>query len=358
MKRKLKYIIIVSLLLSFIYLTVKVSTKTNELRANPELNFIKKDWPGNPLNDDGTFRNINFPFVNDITKLIKWQLSKNPFKEEKKNDKFRLPVEDGSEFLVSKDDGVMLIGHSTFLIRLGGKLMITDPIFDVPSFFMTRYSKLPFEPEEIRNLDYILLSHDHYDHLHKKSLKLLFKNNPNVKLLTGLNLGEYCADFLESIKYQEAGWYQQYSITESNLKITFLPTRHWGNRFINDMNTRLWGAFMIESSDKKIYFGSDSGWDVHFAEVGKLFGPPDIAIIGIGAYQPEWFMAPHHIGPKDGLMAAGEMNAKRLIPMHYGTFDLSDEPIGNPHREIIRLYSEKKYKFELLMPVIGGFIKL
>ncbi|GAB1372400.1 hypothetical protein MASR1M45_24620 [Candidatus Kapaibacterium sp.] len=78
MKRKLKYIIIVSLLLSFIYLTVKVSTKTNELRANPELNFIKKDWPGNPLNDDGTFRNINFPFVNDITKLIKWQLSKNP----------------------------------------------------------------------------------------------------------------------------------------------------------------------------------------------------------------------------------------------------------------------------------------
>ncbi|GAB1372401.1 hypothetical protein MASR1M45_24630 [Candidatus Kapaibacterium sp.] len=67
----------------------------------------------------------------------------------KKNDKFRLPVEDGSEFLVSKDDGVMLIGHSTFLIRLGGKLMITDPIFDVPSFFMTRYSKLPFEPEEI-----------------------------------------------------------------------------------------------------------------------------------------------------------------------------------------------------------------
>ncbi|GAB1372402.1 hypothetical protein MASR1M45_24640 [Candidatus Kapaibacterium sp.] len=72
---------------------------------------------------------------------------------------------------------------------------------------------------------------------------------------------------------------------------------------------------------------------------------PDIAIIGIGAYQPEWFMAPHHIGPKDGLMAAGEMNAKRLIPMHYGTFDLSDEPIGNPHREIIRLYSERDSSF-------------
>lgn len=353
-----KLILLISLFLIIIYFTMNLFTKTSIVTSNPDLKIIKNGWIGNPVNEDGTFRNINHPHLNDFSKFLRWQLAKNPQKEEKNSEKFRLKVVDANEFLRSSDDGIVLVGHATFMIRLNGKLIITDPIFDVPSIVMKRFSKLPFDPNKIKNLDYILLSHDHYDHLHKESLELLYRNNPKVKLLTSLELGKYCTEFLEGITYQEAGWYQQYDITSSDIKITYLPTRHWGTRGIGAVNKRLWGAFMIQTGDLSIYFGGDSGWDNHFEEVYNLFGSPDYAIIGIGAYKPEWFMSASHTSPKDGLKAAEVMKAKNLIPMHYGTFDLSDEPIGDPHREVHRLFKENKYQFRLVTPNIGEVISL
>ncbi len=332
--------------------------KSNIVVSNPNLKTIKDNWSGNPINEDGTFRNINHKFVNDFTRMIKWQFSSNPQKEEKKNDKFRIPVISAEKFLNSDEDGIVWVGHATFLIRISGKLIIIDPIFYTSSFFMKRFSKLPFNPENIKNLDYILLSHDHYDHLDKKSLQLLYKNNPRVKLLAGLKTAQYCSKFLDGIIYEEAGWYQEYSITDANLKITYLPTRHWGNRLFNDLNERLWGAFLIKNNNNTIYFGADSGWDTHFKEVNELFGSPDFTMIGIGAYKPEWFMGQSHTSPKDGLRAANEMKAKNLIPMHYGTFDLSDEPICDPYRVVNKLYNENNYPFKLLNPKIGEIISL
>jgi L-ascorbate metabolism protein UlaG (beta-lactamase superfamily) len=331
-------------------------TKTNNVTLNPDLKIIKNGWKGNPVNDDGSFRNINHPFINDFTKLLKWQLSKNPQSEERKKDKFRIPVVDAESFIIDNQDGIIWVGHATFLIRISGKLLITDPIFFQPSFFMKRFTKLPFDPKNLKNLDYILLTHDHYDHLDKESLKLIYKNNPKVKLLTGLNTGKYCSDFLDGIDYQEAGWYQQFSNT-NDLEIIYLPTRHWGNRLITDVNSRLWGAFMIKNNSTSIYFGGDSGWDTHFQEVNELFGSPDFAMIGIGAYKPEWFMSPHHTSPKDGLRAAEAIQTKNLIPMHYGTFDLSDEPIGEPYREVHKLYDSNSYNFKLITPKIGQILK-
>jgi L-ascorbate metabolism protein UlaG (beta-lactamase superfamily) len=331
-------------------------TKSEQYTFNPELKFIKINWTGNPLDEDGNFRNIEYPFNNDFTRLIKWQLSKNPQKEEKENDTFRLKVINAEKFLVDDRDGMIWVGHSTFLFRIKGQLIITDPVFTEPSFFMKRFSKLPINPDKIKNLDYILISHDHYDHLNEESFKLLIKNNPKVKILTGLKLGEYIKGWSNGQEIQEAGWYQQYNITSHNLKITFLPTRHWSKRGISSANKHLWGAFMIQSDSLSIYFGGDSGWGSHFAEVKELFGNPDYSIIGIGAYKPEWFMSQAHTSPEDALRGALATGCRNFIPMHFGTFDLADEPIGDPFREVQKRHEKYKQEFDLNLPNIGEVI--
>jgi L-ascorbate metabolism protein UlaG (beta-lactamase superfamily) len=133
---------------------------------------------------------------------------------------------------------------------------------------------------------------------------------------------------------QTAGWYQKYNTTHTQVEVFFLPARHWSRRGLTDTNKRLWGSFLLQTNDTKIYFSGDTGYGSHLKEVKDLFGDIDYFICGIGAYKPEWFMHPNHISPKDALKAANEMQAKYFVPMHYGTFDLSDEPISEPIKEL------------------------
>ena len=111
---------------------------------------------------------------------------------------------------------------------------------------------------------------------------------------------------------------------------------------MSDENKRLWGAFLIRSKDKTIYFSGDTGYGSHFKEVKELFGNIAVAIIGIGAYKPEWFMHPNHVSPQDAVKGFHEVGAKIFIPMHYGTFDISDEPVGEPLRIVEALERENK----------------
>lgn len=356
-RKILLIIFIIILLIPMLLFTFNALSKSVSKSSNPELKIIKEGWHGNPVNKDGEFVNHEYPFINDITRLIKWQFQRNPQKQEKKNDTFRLKVVDASYFLTDNRDGMIWIGHATFLFRLNGKLFITDPIFTVPSAMMKRFSNLPVIPESLKNIDYILLSHDHYDHLNKESFKLLTQNNPNAKILTGLEMHNLIKSWLNANIVQEAGWYQQYNITSQDVKITFLPARHWSTRALKGFNKRLWGAFMIQTENISIYFGGDSGFGSHFKEVEELFGKPDYSIIGIGAYKPEWFMGSSHTSPADALKAAEQMNTNNFIPMHYGTFDLADEPIGEPYRETHRIY-KKEYTntFNLITPAFGEAI--
>ncbi|WP_238531649.1 MBL fold metallo-hydrolase [Nitritalea halalkaliphila] len=128
----------------------------------------------------------------------------------------------------------------------------------------------------------------------------------------------------------EAGWFQRYPLQKKGLEITYLPARHWSRRGLLDENKTLWGGFYIKSKTKSIFFMGDSGYDAHFKLIADALGAPDYAIMGVGAYKPEWFMAQAHISPLDAIKAFNEMGAKTFIPMHYGTFDLSDEPSLEP----------------------------
>jgi len=340
------------------------STTKPIINHNPELRTIQgireihpllKNWKGTPFDENGRFLNIEFKDKNDPTMVLKWQLSKNPQKEEKLNDKWVPKVEKSKEFLNDNADGVTWLGHATFLFNINGKRIITDPVFGNVTF-VKRLQKFQFNPNELKNIDYILLSHDHADHFNRESIELVIKNNPGVTILTGLRTEELLKDWfgeLPNWNIQTAGWYQQFNIIDGKFEAYFLPARHWSRRGVNDENYRLWGSFVIKFNGKTIYFAGDSGYGNHFEITGKLFPSIDVAIIGIGAYSPKWFMQKNHTSPEEAVEMFNRMGAKSMLPMHFGAFELADEPQGEPYRLIKKLESEGKINGKLIEPIIG-----
>ena len=238
-------------------------------------------------------------------------------------------------------------------MQFGGKRLMFDPVFgNIP--FVRRRSKLPVNPDIFRDIDYLLLSHDHFDHLDKRSIVRLYGNNPGMKAFCGLGVGELLKKWFPEMSVIESGWYQQ--IEDGGLKLTFLPAQHWSKRSVHDGGQRLWGAFMLQANGISVYYSGDTGYSKHFTEIPELFGAPDYALLGIGAYKPRWFMQPNHISPYDSLKASVEMNAKLTIPMHYGTFDLSDEPLSDPPR----VFEEeaRKHRIPVIIPNLGEVVKI
>ncbi|HNP20714.1 MAG TPA: MBL fold metallo-hydrolase [Panacibacter sp.] len=307
---------------------------------NPELAFIKENWPGNPLNELGQYVNLDGPSEKGLGDLLKWQFGPKPMKQLKKNQQTNVAVETNSNLLRDRNDGITWFGHTTFLFTMAGKHLITDPVFYNVSL-LKRYTDLPLAVKELNSIDYILLSHNHRDHCDERSLKELCAYNPDAVILTGLGLSAILRKWRIENPVIEAGWYQAYH-EMGDIAITYLPAKHWNRRGFTDLNEMLWGSFMIEYNHKKIYFGADSGLGCHFEEIGLLYPGIDYAFIGIGAYEPNWFMRTSHTGPADALEAVSMLKAKHFIPMHYGTFDLSDEPIFYPLSELQQLVTTRQ----------------
>lgn len=319
---------------------------------NPDLKFIKDAWKGNFVNHKNQYVNLIRPSERSYKDLFKWLTSKNNFKSLKKNQQSPFSVSSYKYNINDRHDGLSYLGHATFLFTIHGKNIITDPVlFNVGP--VKRNSPLPYIPEEITNIDYIIISHNHRDHLDKKSIKLICKLNPGAIILTALQISKLLNKWNIKNKIIEAGWYQTYSLNEA-FNIHFLPAKHWNRRGLFDLNQMLWGSFLIESNIKNIYFGADSGYCIHFEEIGSLFNKIDYAILGIGACEPEWFMESSHTGPKKAIKAFEDLGAKHLIPMHYGTFDLSDEPLFYPEEELKKLIDESDKKEQVLFPQLGN----
>lgn len=175
-----------------------------------------------------------------------------------------------------------------------------------------------------------------------------------MKVFCGLGTRELIKGWLPEIEVIEAGWYQQ--LDSGTLRMTFLPAQHWSKRSLSDGGLRLWGAFMLEGNGLSVYYGGDTGYSSHFTEIQELFGAPDYALLGIGAYKPRWFMQPNHISPYDSLTASLQMQARVTIPMHYGTFDLSDEPLSEP--PAVFADEARKRGIRVMIPSLGEVVKL
>jgi L-ascorbate metabolism protein UlaG (beta-lactamase superfamily) len=324
--------------------------KVSSYTSNVALETINPAWKGTPLDQDGLFMNHEFPFIHKFSTALKWMMEKNPYREQKKNDTWRIEVIENDKFVEDNADKIVWLGHASFYIQLSGTRILIDPVLGKLAVG-NRYSALPISPEKLLNIDYILVSHAHYDHCDKDSIKLLAIQNPKAKILTGLKLDKLLKNWASN-DIQAAGWYQQYSNTD-DLKITYLPSRHWGNRTPFDVNETLWGGFMIQKGDLTIYFGGDSGYGSHFKDIGNLFPSINVALIGAGAFAPAWFMGPNHQTPQDAVKAFAETGAKTFIPFHYGTFDAADEPLGEPEKILRMLENEGQIANKLKILKLG-----
>lgn len=307
---------------------------------------------GASVNSEGQFYLPDFSFELHWRDVLKWKTSPNPYAEQKRKDTWKPDVVKDDSFLHSTNDLMVWLGHASFFFRINGINILVDPVFGKLTPFSSRFSEMPVPPDNFTNLDLILVTHDHRDHCDESSLKLLLRNNLNAQVISGLGMSKVISPWFPKGQYQsqkivEMDWHQQADFQQFGLKITYLPTRHWCRRWLNDLNLRLWGAFMIESEDKTIYFGGDSGYGPHFAQAAKLFPEIDYAILGIGAFAPEWFMKSNHMSPADAWQAFQDLGAAKLVPMHYGTFDLSDEPIGEPER-LLREIAKASDKVDFL----------
>ncbi|HXH69865.1 MAG TPA: MBL fold metallo-hydrolase [Pyrinomonadaceae bacterium] len=346
-----KFFIAIAGVLAFVLLAILIAILVNEndktviekYVKNENLPTIKTDWKGTPVDEKGRFVNHEFPFLPKVKDLLKWQISGNPQKEEKQNDATRLAVLDPTEFLESEKDGILWLGHASFFIRLNGKSILLDPIFGKPPLVKT-FVDVPSLLEKIKRVDYVLLSHDHRDHCDEESIRQIAQKFPEAKFYGGLLMEELLRDWTTvANEVQTAGWFQQFKLPDENLKIYFLPVRHWCRRGLFDTNERLWGGYVVQGAGKTIYFSGDSGYGSHYKEAAELFPDIDYFLIGIGAYKPRWFMEPNHNSPEDAVQAFIDARAKFLVPMHFGRFDLSDEPPGEP----LRLLKEKTQEMNL-----------
>lgn len=324
---------------------------------NEHLKTVKPDYPGNKM-IDGKFANGNDLFTPSFRTVLKWQLTRNPQKSEKEKDTYVPAVIPDAQLFTAKQDMLVWLGHASFLLRLNGISFLLDPIlFDLS--FLKRKHPLPCSINEIRNIDYLALSHGHRDHLDEKSIRAIVKNNPQVKALIPLAMGPLLHKIVPGIVYQEAGWYQQYNLPDNlGVEVYYLPAAHWHRRGLNDMNKILWGSFVFKAAGKLVYFAGDSAYKGHFAEIRNLFGIPDIVIMPIGAYKPAYMMQLSHMNPTEAVEASNDMSAQTFIPMHYGTFDLSDEPAGEPIRIIQELVAAGKLDGKLCIPAVGERILL
>ena len=314
--------------------------------------------------DNGKFRNPEGSPIR--SENVKWSYS--TFNKEKK--KLDMTVPD--EHVIKKNlvleklnsiqnnDYIGWIGHATFLIKLGNTTIITDPVFSKNAgpliFGPKRYTEPALNLNELPKIDLFLLTHNHYDHQDMGTIrKFPYKD---TKVFTALKLGKYFTKH-HFKDVQELDWYQE--VKFNDLKITFLPAVHWSKRSLTDTNKTLWGSFLIEYAGKKIFFACDTGYGNIYKKIGKEFGPIDLTMINIGAYdfRPMFEKSIYHTSPEEALQAAQDLKSKKVLGTHWGTFVLSLEPIMEPPKR----FKDNAEKFgfkkdDALIFKIGEFKKL
>ena len=325
-----------------------------EWRYNPTLPVIRPGWKGNPFIGGRFYNNPEKERIS-FSSVLRWQMTPNPQRREKRAEKYSVPVHYECPDL-SGDDKLVWLGHSAFFIRLNGVNILTDPcLFNIYS--IRRQVISPLSPEVLKNIDYILISHDHRDHLQLETLKILVRNNPSVQLLLPLNATRLLKGrIFHSIRMQEAGWYQKYKT--DGVEIVFLPAKHWGRRFIGDYNRTLWGSFHLKVKDKSLYFGGDTAFSSVFNDIHDVVGRSTYCLLPISAYAPDYLMRQSHATPEEALEIFEMLRGGCFIPMHYGTYDLSNEPLGEPIRRLKTCFVENGKTEKLLIPAMGETVYL
>ncbi len=239
------------------------------------------------------------------------------------------------------------LGHSTVILELDGKRILFDPVFDNAAplpFFVPRYDDTPLARKNLPPIDLVIITHNHYDHLERKTVQALKESQFVVPLGVGTALRGWGID---PTHITELGWGE---VAEGDgLTITAETASHFSGRQFSDRNKTLWNSYVIQSHDKKIFWAGDTGYSSHFAAIGEKYGPFDLAVIEIDGWNTGWKNT--HLFPEQVVQVMTDLKTVNLLPIHWGVFDLALHPW---HESIDMLYEAAKgYPIHIIAPIMG-----
>lgn len=243
------------------------------------------------------------------------------------------------------------IGHASWLVQLDGVSLLIDPIFSEslgPGIH--RHVPPAIRSKRLPTIDAQLVTHNHRDHLDLPSLSQV--GRPIIA-------GTGHAAFFEprGLACTELGWWDETKVGPVTIK--FVPSQHWSRRSLSDTNETLWGGFVIEGERARIYHSGDTAYFEGFSEIGRRVGPIDAALLPIGAYSPAWFMSKQHMNPEEATRAFLDLGARRFVAMHWGTFQLTDEPLHEPPERLAAEWNRLDLPAERCsIPPIGGMLHI
>ena len=304
--------------------------------------------------ENGSFINSeNTPLMTG--EVSTWEFFKRDSLRKPKNLKTEKINESFFAQVGNKDYQIAWLGHSAFLISINKKIILLDPMLgshaspiSIPS--LKRFNnELPINPESIPHIDFVILSHDHYDHLDFSTIQII---KDKVKtFLVPLGIGSHLRSWkVKEQKIHEMNWEQSYKIDD--LEFVCLPARHFSGRGPLNRNSTLWSSWAIKSEVVKIYFSGDSGYGMHLKKIGEEHGPFDISLIDCGQYNFAWKHS--HMFPEQAVTAAIDLKSKYFMPIHWGGFILAMHPWDEPVKESKKLAEEKG--LNCLTPKIGSIL--
>jgi len=348
--RKIMTIILYTFLLSVIFVFIAYLHLMGEFGALPsaeeEAAYAQLDYYKN-----GHFRSpreiiFDFNKVSGSGQQSTWRFfSKSPNAPGKPFPKIIL---DKSSFPDPPSDYAFYwLGHSSAILELGGKRLLFDPVFDNAAplpFLVRRYDEAPIKREDLPLVDYIVITHNHYDHLEKTTVRSV----QNGRFIVPLGVGAALRGWgIDAARITELGWDD--SFKQDELTITALEGVHFSSRSFFDRNKTLWAAYVIKSAGKSIFWSGDTGYGSHFTRYKEEHGPFDLAAIEIDGWNTGW--ARSHLFPDEAVQAALDLGAKYILPIHWGVFDLAMHPWDFSINAFIE--KSKGLNFKTLTPQMG-----
>ena len=292
-----------------------------------------------------------------LTRILQWKLGWH----EERRPRTRgtgVPVpriaNDGRALRKASLDALTWIGHASFLIQLGGRSALIDPVMS-PAIagFIPRNVAPGLDWQALPKIDLVLVTHNHRDHMDVPTLKRL---GPDVVYAVPQGLGR-SFERAGLRRVVEMAWWQEQDI--AGLNISFVPAEHWSRRTLLDTNASWWGGYVIERGGLRVYHSGDTAWFDGFAQIGQRCGRIHAALLPIGAYAPRWFMRSQHMDPADAVRAYSALGAERFIAMHWGTFKLTDEDLREPPQLLREIWQrENRPEAPLAIPAIGETVLL
>jgi L-ascorbate metabolism protein UlaG (beta-lactamase superfamily) len=299
---------------------------------------VVSKFPTSDHFDGSRFHNLD-PKVaasKSIGDLIKWKFGSEP-KDWPSQKVLDNAVPQIQSAVVGSDLRITFVNHATLLIQWKSINILTDPVFSeklgpLSILNLKRYREVGVPFDQLPKIDYVFISHNHYDHLDLPTIDRLEKRD-QPKYVLPLGLSDYLPKSAKA-RLTELDWWQSLKNETLGLEIFVVPSQHWSKRTLIDTNKSLWAAAVFRAYGRSVYFAGDTGYADHFNMTFEKLGAMDVALLPIGAYEPRWFMKDSHTNPEDAIQAHRDLRAKRSIGMHFGTFRLTDEAIADPERDL------------------------